>query len=147
MPTDLNPDLLYTVLDRVVEEDHRGGWAQDTWCNYETIPDPEDHAPEDFELAAARSQARFEASGDFCGTTGCFAAWTLVVAGGTMRSTEQDGYKWAQIVMDGKPVDDIATTAQRLLGLDDHQRSELFAGTRTLAGLKQVVDGIVAGEI
>jgi hypothetical protein len=126
-----NTDLLYATLDAVLAADVAGTWKQGSWID---VGEP------------------YAADENMCRTNACFAGWSLLIQGGqilTRRASEGEGtYISAYAIQmdDGEVVDafDVATKAQRALGLTEYQAEALFAGGNTLTHLKEIVDEIAA---
>lgn len=85
-----------------------------------------------------------------CGTSFCFAGWTVVLAGlGDEIQWYEDG-KWyedgnlkrAETLKDGSTISD---TAAMILGLDFDAATRLFYGTNTLDQVRQKVNDLCAG--
>lgn len=128
--------------------DHTDRHEQGTWIdldgpNYRDHADSErvlttfDHDEPDAE-AQYVSVVRSERVWD-CGTVGCLAGWTALLAG--WRPTlEFDGVYRDGVV---RPVSDVA---RELLNLNVNQANALFAGTNTLEDLWEYADQFTNGE-
>lgn len=92
-----------------------------------------------------------------CGSGLCVAGWTAELAGG--RWLESDPESWASHMLVPEPDDPddevravhgigqgvgVAERAQRLLGLEGYEASELFAGANDLSDIKAVRNRIAA---
>lgn len=138
----INVELARRVLDQILAAPAR--WTQDDWLRRPYAP--ERQAPTN--------------TVDNCETTGCFAGWTIVLAGYKTSRTFGDVLDIPQRVRDawrvgwqypdqgvspmGMPVRDVAAVE---LGLTDNQAGELFGATNTLRYLYESLSHYTDGEI
>lgn len=149
----LNADLLRAVMAKVEQEAEKGEdcrWGQDTWS---------------LGVAAARmaDDGTLVTAEPDCGTSYCFGGWAVA----TQPDTQWLTGSYLLPVPDDDP-DDVDRTvmviapshpggvqyvegtgvwarAQRLLGLTDGERTDLFAGSNTLEDLRRYVDLLLDG--
>lgn len=72
-----------------------------------------------------------------CGTTFCFAGWTVALGSSTEVAWQ---YGYAVCTATGELISDVA---RDLLGLDDNQADRLFGGSNTLADIRRTVEDII----
>jgi len=137
-PPALNKDLLYGTLDAVVAADILGTWNQQDWLRFE---DPDDDGSEEVMERAERRQA---ATGEWCGTTCCYAGHALLIEGGRLVYDEGRSY----ILLDKclLSAGSVSPEAMQRLGLTEWEASTLFSANNSLQDLKEIVDAIAAGK-
>lgn len=109
-----NAPLAYAVLDHI--DEHPEQWFQDLWLDLNT----------DGEL------------GD-CGTVGCFAGWTTQLSG--LAAVFNDFGHGRFVKIDGNTVS-FRDAATQLLGIDEDDADDLFAGSNSREELGRLVTEI-----
>jgi hypothetical protein len=124
MKSRVNTDLLYEVLDTVIAAEADGTWNQGAWIGYD----------------------------EMCGTTACFAGYTLIVQGGqvlTRKARDDGGPEYIeaygiQMKQGRVRACDIAFEAKEALGLTYEETDRLFNADNSLSTIKQIVDDIAS---
>lgn len=76
-----------------------------------------------------------------CGTSFCFAGWTLVLSGYTPVAVNDEYFSSRMVAPDGQHVN-VGDEAERLLGLNEYDGEDLFSATNTYGDLVHQVDAL-----
>jgi hypothetical protein len=84
----------------------------------------------------------------WCGTSCCFAGHAAILAGSRRveKAREPGALSWAHVRRPDGKLGLVWEVAERELGLDEWQASELFAADNTLADLRRIVGELVTDE-
>lgn len=126
----LNIELLRTVRETLVRAKENRTWDQSMWAAVERGKS----APESPESPIS------------CGTSMCVAGWTCFLSGKEIdwRGAERDGgYLVASELTDGTPIEQ---EAQKLLGLNDYQVSDIFYCMDETEALRRIDNLLTDGD-
>lgn len=129
----LNTALLYRTLDTVIEKEPLGLVDMTSWVNN----------PHRAVVTSTQAECRDrQAAAGVCGSTACFAGWTLLQDGGDVLENLDIRLADGTVIDSG----DIGVKAREMLGLTAWEAEALFYASNNLTGIKHVVDRIAAGE-